>query len=64
MAGVVSRRVAHPIRIHARAALALWDVQNAYAARPWAVELPSAGKPLSFEPLFRVAARGVHALRG
>jgi S-adenosylmethionine:tRNA ribosyltransferase-isomerase len=34
-------------------------VQNGYAARPWAVELPSAGKPLSFELLFRIAARGV-----
>ncbi|HYQ00622.1 MAG TPA: S-adenosylmethionine:tRNA ribosyltransferase-isomerase [Polyangiaceae bacterium] len=39
--------------------LALWDVQNAYAARPWAVEPPSAGKPLRFETLFRIAARGI-----
>ena len=39
--------------------LALWDVQNAYAARPWAVEPPSAGKPLRFEMLFRLAARGI-----
>jgi S-adenosylmethionine:tRNA ribosyltransferase-isomerase len=53
-------RAAAPIQYaYLRAPLALWDVQNAYAARPWAVELPSAGKPLRFETLFRVAARGV-----
>jgi S-adenosylmethionine:tRNA ribosyltransferase-isomerase len=53
-------RAASPIQYaYLAAPLALWDVQNAYAARPWAVELPSAGKPLRFETLFRVAARGV-----
>lgn len=53
-------RAAAPIQYsYLRAPLALWDVQNAYAARPWAVELPSAGKPLRFETLFRSAARGV-----
>jgi S-adenosylmethionine:tRNA ribosyltransferase-isomerase len=38
--------------------LALWDVQNRYAARPWAFELPSAGRPLTFEMLFELEARG------
>jgi S-adenosylmethionine:tRNA ribosyltransferase-isomerase len=38
--------------------LALWDVQNRYAARPWAFELPSAGRPLTFETLFALEARG------
>ena len=53
-------RAASPIQYaYLRAPLALWDVQNVYAARPWAVELPSAGKPLRFEMLFRIAARGV-----
>lgn len=53
-------RAASPIQYaYLRAPLALWDVQNSYAARPWAVELPSAGKPLRFETLFRMAARGV-----
>jgi len=53
-------RAAAPIQYaYLRAPLALWDVQNAYAARPWAVELPSAGKPLRFEILFRIARRGV-----
>ncbi len=38
--------------------LALWDVQNRYAGRPWAFELPSAGHPLTFETLFALEARG------
>jgi S-adenosylmethionine:tRNA ribosyltransferase-isomerase len=38
--------------------LQLWDVQNRYAARPWAFELPSAGRPLSFELLFELERRG------
>ena len=53
-------RAARPIQYaHLSQPLSLWDVQNAYAARPWAVELPSAGKPLNFETLFCIAARGV-----
>lgn len=53
-------RAAVPIQYaYVPAPLALWDVQNAYAARPWAFELPSAGKPLRFETLFGIAARGV-----
>lgn len=39
--------------------LPLWAVQTAYAARPWASEMPSAGKPLSVEILLALAARGV-----
>jgi S-adenosylmethionine:tRNA ribosyltransferase-isomerase len=38
--------------------LALWDVQNRYASRPWAFELPSAGRPLTFEALFDIEKRG------
>jgi S-adenosylmethionine:tRNA ribosyltransferase-isomerase len=53
-------RAARPIQYaYLSQPLSLWDVQNSYAARPWAVELPSAGKPLTFEMLFRIAARGV-----
>jgi S-adenosylmethionine:tRNA ribosyltransferase-isomerase len=40
-------------------ALALWDVQNVYAARPWAVEMPSAGRAFDGEALVALAARGV-----
>ncbi|HXK20405.1 MAG TPA: S-adenosylmethionine:tRNA ribosyltransferase-isomerase [Polyangiaceae bacterium] len=38
--------------------LQLWDVQNRYASRPWAFELPSAGHPLTFEALFEIEKRG------
>lgn len=38
--------------------LALWDVQNRYASRPWSFEMPSAGKPLTFDALFALERRG------
>ncbi|HWZ90350.1 MAG TPA: S-adenosylmethionine:tRNA ribosyltransferase-isomerase [Polyangiaceae bacterium] len=56
-------RAARPIQYaYVERPLSLWDVQNGYGARPWAFELPSAGKPLSFETLFRIEARGVSLL--
>jgi S-adenosylmethionine:tRNA ribosyltransferase-isomerase len=42
-----------------RRALALWDVQTRYGSRPWAVEAPSAGLPLTWSMLARLASRGV-----
>jgi S-adenosylmethionine:tRNA ribosyltransferase-isomerase len=42
-----------------RAPLALWHVQTAYAARPWSAEMPSAGRPLTWEVLLDARARGV-----
>lgn len=39
--------------------LSLWDVQNRYASRPWALEMPSAGRPLTFEALLALEQRGV-----
>jgi S-adenosylmethionine:tRNA ribosyltransferase-isomerase len=42
-----------------RAPLALSHVQTAYAARPWAAEAPSAGLPLTWALLQRLAAGGV-----
>jgi S-adenosylmethionine:tRNA ribosyltransferase-isomerase len=39
--------------------LALWSVQTAYAGRPWAAEMPSAGRPLSFATLLALKHRGV-----
>mgnify|MGYP001549858873 CR=1 FL=1 len=52
-------RYGKPIQYaYARAPLQLWDVQNRYAARPWAFELPSAGRPLTFELLFELEERG------
>ena len=39
--------------------LELWHTQSAWAARPWSVEAPSAGRPLSPTLLGDVARRGV-----
>lgn len=44
---------------HRSDALALWSVQTAYAARPWAVEMPSAGRPLTWEILLGLARAGI-----
>jgi S-adenosylmethionine:tRNA ribosyltransferase-isomerase len=40
-------------------ALPLWSVQTVYAARPWAFEMPSAGRPLSWEILLALRRRRV-----
>lgn len=42
-----------------RRALSLWDVQTRYGSRPWAAEAPSAGLPLTWSLLTRLASRGV-----
>jgi S-adenosylmethionine:tRNA ribosyltransferase-isomerase len=39
--------------------LSLWHVQNAYASRPWAAEMPSAGRPLTFGLLSELRRAGV-----
>jgi S-adenosylmethionine:tRNA ribosyltransferase-isomerase len=39
--------------------LEAWHVQTALAARPWAVEMPSAGRPLTWALLAALRARGV-----
>ena len=39
--------------------LAPWHVQTAWAARPWAMEMPSAGHPLPWRLLEAVRQRGV-----
>lgn len=41
------------------APLALWDVQNAWAAEPWAVEMPSAARLVDFAVLSSLRARGI-----
>jgi S-adenosylmethionine:tRNA ribosyltransferase-isomerase len=43
--------------------VALWDVQTVFAARPWAVEMPSAARPLTSELLLRLRERGVGIAR-
>lgn len=42
-----------------KAELPLWSVQTRYGARPWAMEMPSAGRPLTFDLLLRLAKAGV-----
>jgi S-adenosylmethionine:tRNA ribosyltransferase-isomerase len=42
--------------------LPLWSVQTAYASRPWAAEMPSAGRPLSFSTLLALRRQGVSLL--
>jgi len=39
--------------------LPLWAVQTVYAGRPWAFEMPSAGRPLSWEALLALRRNGV-----
>src|SRR5260370_22413643 len=39
--------------------LSLWHVQSAYASRPWAVEMPSAGRPITFGLIAALRRAGV-----
>jgi S-adenosylmethionine:tRNA ribosyltransferase-isomerase len=39
--------------------LALWSVQTAYAGRPWAAEMPSAGRPLLWDTLLGLRRAGI-----
>lgn len=53
-------RVGRPVQYaHLRAPLALGDVQTRYGARPWAAEMPSAGRPLTWELLGALRRGGV-----
>jgi len=57
-------RAGRPVQYaHTARPLALWQVQTAYAARPWAVEAPSAGLALSWELLLDLRRRGVAIAR-
>jgi S-adenosylmethionine:tRNA ribosyltransferase-isomerase len=53
-------RVGRPIQYsYVPEPLALWDVQTVFAGRPWAVEMPSAARPLSAQLLLRLRQRGI-----
>lgn len=39
--------------------LSLWSNQTVYASRPWAMEMPSAGYPLSWSVLLELRRRGI-----
>jgi len=57
-------RVGRPVQYaHVPGWLALWDVQNAWAGRPWAVEMPSAGRALGIATLLALRARGIEVAR-
>jgi S-adenosylmethionine:tRNA ribosyltransferase-isomerase len=47
---------------HVRGPLALWHVQTAYGARPWAAEMASAGRPLTWDLLLEAKRRGVEVV--
>jgi len=44
---------------HLQAPLSLWHVQTGYGGRPWAVEPPSAGLPLTWSLLLALRRQGV-----
>ncbi|MGE0549393.1 MAG: S-adenosylmethionine:tRNA ribosyltransferase-isomerase [Kofleriaceae bacterium] len=49
-----------PIQYAHRAdALPLWSVQTSYAARPWAAEMPSAGRPVTWEVILSLRRAGI-----
>jgi S-adenosylmethionine:tRNA ribosyltransferase-isomerase len=53
-------RVGRPVQYaYLSGPLRLWHVQNAYAARPWAVEAPSAGFVLTGQVLSALRQRGI-----
>ncbi|HEV8245655.1 MAG TPA: S-adenosylmethionine:tRNA ribosyltransferase-isomerase [Polyangiaceae bacterium] len=53
-------RLGKPVQYaYLAAPLELWHVQSHFASRPWAVELASAGRPLSFGLLFELRRRGI-----
>lgn len=53
-------RAGRPVQYsHLAGPLALWHVQTAYGSRPWAVEAPSAGRPLTIALLLDLRRRGI-----
>ena len=53
-------RLCKPIQYaYAKEPLPLFQVQTRYASRPWAAELPSAGRPLTWGTLLSARTRGV-----
>ena len=48
---------------HLEEPLELWSVQTVFASRPWAVEMPSAGRPLTAGMLAALRRRGIELAR-
>jgi S-adenosylmethionine:tRNA ribosyltransferase-isomerase len=56
-------RVGKPVQYaHVPRPLELWDVQNVYAGRPWALEMPSAGRVLTGAALRELGRRDVEVV--
>lgn len=56
-------RVGRPVQYaYVPGAVPLQAVQTSYAGRPWAVEMPSAGRPLTWSLLFALRRRGIHVV--
>src|SRR5205814_2037226 len=54
-------RLGRPVQYsYTAGSLELWHVQVGYASRPWAAEMPSAGRPLRWQLLLDLRERGVH----
>jgi S-adenosylmethionine:tRNA ribosyltransferase-isomerase len=50
----------HPVQYsYLNEELAVWSVQTVYGGRPWAVEMPSAGRPITWRLLLELRRRGV-----
>ncbi|MET0341973.1 MAG: S-adenosylmethionine:tRNA ribosyltransferase-isomerase [Polyangiales bacterium] len=57
-------RAGRPVQYsHAPLPRALWDVQTMFASRPWAVEMPSAARPLDFALLSTLLKKGIAVAR-
>ena len=41
----------------------LWSMQTVYAARPWAAEMPSAGRPLTWQLIHELRQEGIGVVR-
>ena len=53
-------RLGRPVQYaHLAQPLPLWAVQNVYAGRPWAFEMPSAGRPLTWRILRELPGRDI-----
>jgi S-adenosylmethionine:tRNA ribosyltransferase-isomerase len=53
-------RIGRPVQYaHVPAKLALWDVQNVFAGRPWAVEMPSASRFFRIDTVLALRSRGI-----
>jgi S-adenosylmethionine:tRNA ribosyltransferase-isomerase len=57
---VALHRLAKPIQYaHVPKPLAIWHVTSLFASRPWAMEMPSAGRPITYGVLADIRRRGV-----